>query len=796
MASREKDEKTRELNLIFKLMGERGKEGELWKDYIEHCPGYLLKKVNEYLSQQFDNCMVLQLYGSAAEDLKSLAPNDVGDLDIVICPKSDDLMIHDEMIEYSAENPMHVKIKGVDHPVLRSCLLQGTEYVATSALKNFHSEIYGTSSPHLVDITTRILDIASREEMGKVVSQWQNNEACPALQVNYTHSDGPLSEVLETQKRSQTLTNFDTVEWEWLANAFCKLTGGDYSREHAEVLNEYLDFAREVQSSYFEKDLLCKPQTFPLLLQELVFSERAKQLAERVRNIEERRKNESRKNEGCFLETSENCQENESEGSKENESQGTLPFKDESLVTPPNFGGFQRSGGDLRSPPSRTSPVGVTLQDPACSSGDRMSKQPPEVKNGASDNSGHSKTEYEDPERESQSASDKRQQPPIGILPSLRLNKNPRNHDDFKSLSSTTDLIFEHIFKTATEKAKGTPELNDNRMLGGFDLVPAFRSPGWPKVALEWIKRERKWPSPDIVHKVVQDGFHLVVKPPKKGGNPECDFRISFSHAEYLLSQELNEVQRDCYRCLKKYHRAYLSKDPKGLVTFHLKNLFLQTIEETGAEMWIESNRAECVMKLLGNLLEALVTRDLRHFFVRSYNLFSVDYIENTEILGSLAEKAAHIIENPIQFAKLIEDEEAAKKAEKEKCAPNSNLAANTASGKSHGRMEVVSSKGSDEVQTKLEPSAVPTEKGTCTQEGSSSNTSHRYHDLKDIYLAICQELVDMAFNDDNTHQIRDPLETSLVKDLREITEKHNIQAAEFLRTFEVAWDVTYLKVS
>ena len=796
MASREEDEKPRDLNLIFKLMGERGKEGELWKDYTEHCPSYLLKKLNEYLSQQFDNCVVLQLYGSAAEDLKSLAPDDVGDLDIIICPKSDDLMIHDEMIEYSAKNPMHVKIKGVDHPVLRSCLVKGTEYVATSALKNFHSEIYGTSSPHLVDFATRILDFASRGEMGKVSAQWQNNEACPALQLNYTHSDGPLSGVLETQKHSETLTNFDTVEWEWLANTFCKLKGGNYSREHAEVLNEYLDFAREVQSSHFEKGLLCKPQTFPLLLQELVFSERTKKLAERVRNIEERRKNESRKSEGCFLETSENFQENESEGSKENESQGSLPSKDESPVTPPNFVSFQRSVGDLRSRSSRTLPVGVTLQDPACSSGDRMSKQSSEENNGASDNSDHSNNEYEDLERDSQSVSDERQQPPIGILQSVRHNKNPRDHDDFKSLSCITDLISEHVFKTGTEEAKGTPELNDNRMLGGFDLVPAFRSPGWPQVALEWIKRERKWPSTDIVHKVVQDGFHLVVKPPKKGGNPECDFRISFSHAEYLLSQELNEVQRDCYRCLKKYHRAYLSKDPKGLVTFHLKNLFLQTIEETGAEMWTESNRAECMMQLLRNLLEALVTRNLRHFFVRSYNLFSVDYIENTEILGSLAEKAAHIIENPIQFAKLIEEEDAAKKAEKEKCAPNSNLAANTASGKSHGRMDVVSSRGNDEVQTKLEPSTVPTEKGTCTQKGSSSNTSPRYHDLKDIYLAICQELVDMAFNDDHAHQIRDPLETSLVKDLREITGKHNIQPEAFLRMFEVFWDAIYLKVS
>ena len=766
MASREEGEDTQEQNLIFKSMGERGKEGEIWKEYTKHCPGYLLKKLSETFSERFDNCMVFRIYGSAAEDLKSLAHDDVGDLDIMICPKSDDLMIHDKMIEYSAQNPMHVKIKGADHPVLQSCLVQGTEYVATSALKNFHSAIYGASSPHLIDFTTRMLDIVSREEWDEVSAQWQNNEASPALQLNYTHSDGPMSGVLERLKNPQMLTNLDPVEWEWLANCFCKLGGGNYSREHAEVLNEYLDFVREVQSSYYEKGLLSKPQTFPLMLQEIVFSDRAKRFQEKVRKIEERRKNESKKSEDCFPEksdrsdnhvTSEDCHQNESGGSKTTVSQGTLPSKDVLPVTGPN----------------------------------RMSKQSTEVNKSVRDNSDHSQNEYEEPERESQSASNKRQQP------SATLNKNPKDqYDDFKSLSSKTDLIFEHCFKGGTKKAKETPELNDNRMLGGFDLVPAFRSPGWPKVALEWIKRERKWPSPDVVHKIVQDGFHLVVKPPKKGGNPECDFRISFSHAEYLLSQELNEVQRDCYRCLKKYHRAYLSKDPKGLVTFHLKNIFLQTIEETGAEMWTESNRAECVMKLLRSLQEALVTRDLRHFFVRSYNLFSVDYIENTEILESLAVRAAHIIQNPVQFAKSIQEEEAAKKVEKETSVPNSNPTANTASGRWHGKMKPNSPRGSDEDQTKLNPCTVSTEKGTCTQQGSSSNSSHRYHDLKDIYLAICQELVDMAFKDDHTHEIRDPLETSLVKDLREMTAKHNIEAGVFLNMFEISWEVIYFKVS
>ena len=183
------------------------------------------------------------------------------------------------------------------------------------------------------------------------------------------------------------------------------------------------------------------------------------------------------------------------------------------------------------------------------------------------------------------------------------------------------------------------------------DNIPSFRCLTWPMVAQEWRKRQRKWPSPDVVDQVIREGFHLVVKAPKNGGNPECDFRISFSHAEYLLSQEINEIQRECYRCLKTYHRVYLSTEAKGLISFHLKNIFLRTIEETGGEMWIESRRAECMWKLFANLLEALRERHLPHYFVRSYNLLGIDYIEDPAILESLTRRVEQIMENPVKFA-------------------------------------------------------------------------------------------------------------------------------------------------
>lgn len=253
-------------------------------------------------------------------------------------------------------------------------------------------------------------------------------------------------------------------------------------------------------------------------------------------------------------------------------------------------------------------------------------------------------------------------------------NELNANEDDKRQPIKNSTLL-ELCFGPVTEmqeepskqkKFKDMEEAKPYVRVGGIDFVPAFKARGWPNVAKEWIKRERKWPSPEVVRKVLQEGYHFVVKPPKNNGNPECDFRISFSHAEYLLSQEMNDIQRECYRCLKKCHRTHFSTQPISLVTFHLKTILMRTIEETDPQMWTENNRAECMMKLLLNLLEALRKKHLSHFFVQSYNLFSPDCVENAELLETLVDKVEQIVERPEELVnKLIKDQKDAKQSRK-----------------------------------------------------------------------------------------------------------------------------------
>ena len=367
--------------------------------------------------------------------------------------------------------------------------------------------------------------------------------------------------------------------------------------------------------------------------------------------------------------------------------------------------------------------------------------------------------------------------------------------------------LLEHMFGNAkgaqTQKAKVK---DTERVDSGIDFIPALRSRGWPRVASEWIKRERKWPSPDIVKTVIQEGYHLVVKSPKINGNPDYDFRISFSHAEYLLSQEMNDIQRDRYRCLKKYHRAYLCTRPKSLVSFHLKNIFLQTLEESGAEMWTESNRAECMIKLLGNLLEALKRKDLRHFFVKSYNLFGVDYVENPNVLKLLAGKVLEIMEDPKRFAtQLIQSREETKQRERPEVhilQENSprvepTAFAKTAKSERHfGPKEYSSKLIYDTKHSKKEEPSVSLPPNRVIQ-GRSSVIECQYHDLNDLYRDVIKELLHTAFDDaDCRLQAMDPLERSLVHDLRELVRSEGFPVEELPGALESSWQAMgYLRV-
>ena len=741
MASAGYDKKTQELSLQFKSLGQQNDAQKL-AERVQILLFYFLKVLSKDLEKYSENGIRFRPYGSAAEELKCIEPDDVGDVDIVIYPDSNNLMIHDELIEYLPENPMHVRIKGADHPVLKSCLVQDTEYVATLALKTFHPAIYGRSVPGAVDMiilaTAAPLMIMMNPELSSLLQSTyhlKDKEASPALSFSFSR---PLSR----QPNNSFHVYRDGLKR--MAHGFCKLTG---TEEHAKVINDFIQLSNELYMYLDSKRPITISEILPGFL-ELYQSYRAKTHQARFRSISKSQPHDYK------------TQKKKDVKGEQQSTEKIATFLQRIFLScdgkkvQSNTGEFNSDMRNL----STGNPDALDDRSETKNSGDLV----------------ESRILWQ---KEQLFVMQKEESPLYDSQRKKARGKRILNPFFDPVIAGSITEAREHSIKEAANATKF--EKSSDHQKGGVDIVPAFKAPGWPMVAQEWMRRQRKWPSQKVIDQILQEGFHLVVKAPKNGGNLECDFRISFANAEFLLSRELNEVQRECYRCLKKFHRDYLSTKPKSLVSFHLKNLFLQTVEETGAEMWTQSNRVECMMTLFRNLLEALRKRDLRHFFVRSYNLFSVDYIEDLNILEPLVEICEKINENPMQFVRKLTQRQNSEQTKKEQnCMP-----AFTTQGQSDVHQEV-SCEGTEKEC-----------KEAINQERISIN-SFCYHDLRDIFLSTSKEMTDLAFKDPHCSlQSLHSLEKSIIEDLREIEKYHIIQVADFPKMFDMWWDTAYFKI-
>ena len=767
-----------ELNLVFKCLGERGREAELVKEYDEKCLSFLLAKLTEASTKFTEKKLVVRPYGSAAEDLKCLSPENYGDMDIMVFPTTDSLIIHEDMLEYLPENPLYVRIRASDHSVFQSCLVEGTEYLATSALKNFDPAIYGSKSSEWFDYLKYSLSIVSddRSPSLQFVCSWKNKGVGPAFTIDSKQWFGTILEQLQNMTKSKRGCSCELADWEGLASSMFNANGIDYTREHASVIEDLLRCVGESQASLIESGPDGFIRGLPILFQEFLSSDEMQSFITRVQAIESRKQNESGSQAEaiCHKEsgvTQQTCDTNEVERSSE-------PAHFGPSVTAQNRSDAQAPGNrDLESTSfdeidnTRIPEESVTEKqndrEGARETNENTSKQD----GGAVQK--ESKAELKNSgEREGPTPKD-------ATVSGRAIHEVESGEREKLHLKRWLNHL---IGEESGNKEHRIEEKDSITRKRGIDLVPALRSRGWPKASRDWLERERKWPSVEMVTKIIDEGYHLVVKSPRYSEIPECDFRISFSNAEYLLTQEMNEIQRECYRCLKKLHRAYLSS-PAGLVSFHLKNLFLQTIEETGAEMWTADKRAECMMKLLENLLKALKDKDLRHFFARSYNLFGVDYFENPENLASLAEVVENIMESPAEFSKALihQNEDDTKQLKKNEPQQDSERAV---PGRAAEPGSVNDNQGNKEITTDTVLHS--------PKQCSNLLPNYRYHDMQDMYLQVGKELVEKAVNGDEIH---DPLERSLVKDFKEMIQSHNLQTEDFLQMLRSGWSNAYFRI-
>ena len=169
-----------------------------------------------------------------------------------------------------------------------------------------------------------------------------------------------------------------------------------------------------------------------------------------------------------------------------------------------------------------------------------------------------------------------------------------------------------------------------------FDFVLAIKCDGWPLCAQAWLSRPRCWPSKDIVQTIVDGGFHIVCK-----SSAEGDFRLSYSNAETLLIQNLNDLQYKTYRAFKAFVNRYKkewSPDAKKIIcSYHLKTIMLWHCEKSDLKDWTEETVASHLLTLVDDLILALKEKTLAMYFMPKCNLMKQEN-NNTQIVEKITE--------------------------------------------------------------------------------------------------------------------------------------------------------------
>ncbi|XP_078364436.1 uncharacterized protein LOC144648864 [Oculina patagonica] len=173
----------------------------------------------------------------------------------------------------------------------------------------------------------------------------------------------------------------------------------------------------------------------------------------------------------------------------------------------------------------------------------------------------------------------------------------------------------------------------------------------WPPKS-DWPTRPRYWPKVDDVQRITSLGCHLVTKPAPKDQD-KTSWRFSFSLAEVELSKLVPETARKCFLALKIILKDHLQPVASGITSYHLKTIFLNTLEKVPVAFWVDENIEECFLTLLTELRDALESMNCRHHWFSKINMFAKYtscFCIETRTSQRLAKKVQTILNNPAPF--------------------------------------------------------------------------------------------------------------------------------------------------
>ena len=140
-------------------------------------------------------------------------------------------------------------------------------------------------------------------------------------------------------------------------------------------------------------------------------------------------------------------------------------------------------------------------------------------------------------------------------------------------------------------------------------------------------------------------GCHLVAKP-APDDEDQTSWRFSFSVAEVELCKLVPETARKCFLAMKIILKDHLQPVVPEIDSYHIKTVFLNTLEKFPVGFWVEENIEECFLTLLTELRESLLSMKCSHYWFSFLNLFGIDGKE----LQILARKIERIMKDPAPF--------------------------------------------------------------------------------------------------------------------------------------------------
>ncbi|CAC5371191.1 unnamed protein product [Mytilus coruscus] len=169
-----------------------------------------------------------------------------------------------------------------------------------------------------------------------------------------------------------------------------------------------------------------------------------------------------------------------------------------------------------------------------------------------------------------------------GIHPGYVILEDIASSNEMHTCLDESKKIINQFFKS---KPHG-PALMQSVLGADYDYVISIKSESWPKIAMEWINRNRQygWPPQEMIYSIVQKGCHIVPVGSSRNHAEDKDWRLSFPMIDYCPRSYSYLLRSFCYfklgdaqRCEHEYNEMKLVCDTYcgNLKTMHQTSNFI-----------------------------------------------------------------------------------------------------------------------------------------------------------------------------------------------------------------------------